>query len=235
VNRNEVICFDLSADPRSLFDLDAQQIQELLYTRTEDLPEGMARPGLKSVHINRCPILVTARMADPATAERLGISGQQCRKHLAALREHRGRDAKSFTDKLQAVYSGRSFEEVTDPDRMLYGGGFFSAQDKRVMDQVREESPEELASASFVFEDKRLPEMLFRYRARNFPDSLSAQERAQWEEYRFQRLTDPEAGASICMEEFQALIEELLAAGDLPAEKQALLQQLLDYSDSLLA
>jgi len=235
VNRNEVICFDLSADPHSLFDLDAQQIQQLLYTRTEDLPEGMARPGLKSVHINRCPILVTARMADPATAERLGISGEQCRKHLAALREHRGRDAKGFTDKLQAVYGGRSFEEVTDPDRMLYGGGFFSAQDKRVMDQVREESPQELASASFVFEDKRLPEMLFRYRARNFPDSLSAQELAQWEEYRFQRLTDPEAGASICLEQYQALIETLVGSGELSLEQCELMQQLLEYSDMLLA
>jgi exodeoxyribonuclease-1 len=235
VNRNEVICFDLSADPHSLFDLDAQQIQELLYTRTEDLPEGMARPGLKSVHINRCPILVTARMADPATAERLGISGEQCRKHLAALREHRGRDAKGFTDKLQAVYGGRSFEEVTDPDRMLYGGGFFSARDKRVMDQVREESPQELASASFVFEDKRLPEMLFRYRARNFPDSLSAQELAQWEEYRFQRLTDPEAGASICLEQYQALIETLVGSGELSLEQCELMQQLLEYSDMLLA
>jgi exodeoxyribonuclease-1 len=235
VNRNEVICFDLSADPQLLFDFDAQQIQELLYTRTEDLPEGMARPGLKSVHINRCPILVTARMADPATAERLGISGEQCRKHLAALREHRGRDAKGFTDKLQAVYGGRSFEEVTDPDRMLYGGGFFSAQDKRVMDQVREESPQELASASFVFEDKRLPEMLFRYRARNFPDSLSAQELAQWEEYRFQRLTDPEAGASICLEQYQALIETLVGSGELSLEQCELMQQLLEYSDMLLA
>jgi exodeoxyribonuclease-1 len=235
VNRNEIICFDLSADPQMLFDLSVEQIQQLLYTRTEDLPEGVERPGLKSVHINRCPILVTAKMADPATAARLGIIGEQCRKHLAALREHRGRDAQGFTDKLQAVYGGRSFAEVTDPDRMLYGGGFFSAQDKRVMEQVRNESPEELATRSFVFEDQRVPEMLFRYRARNFPDSLSPEEQAQWEEFRFARLTEPEAGASICMEEFQVLIEELLAADDLPEAKRMLLQQLLEYGDSLLA
>ncbi|MEH6636443.1 MAG: exodeoxyribonuclease I [Halioglobus sp.] len=235
VNRNEIICFDLSADPQMLIEHEPQQIQDLLYTRNEDLPEGMERPGLKSVHINRCPMLVTAKMADPATAARLGISGDVCRKHLAALREYRARNAQGFTDKLQAVYAGRKFAAVTDPDRMLYSGGFFSAQDKRVMDQVRDESPESLATRSFVFEDKRLPEMLFRYRARNFPDSLAAAEQAQWEEYRFARLTEPEAGASICMEEYQALIEQLLAAGDLEPDKQALLQQLLDYSDSLLA
>jgi hypothetical protein len=37
------------------------------------------------------------------------------------------------------------------------------------------------------------------------------------------------------MEEFQALIEELLAAGDLSPGEQVLLQQLLEYGDSLLA
>jgi exodeoxyribonuclease-1 len=235
VNRNEIICFDLSCDPQMLFDLEAGAIQELLYTRAQDLPEGQQRPGLKSVHINRCPILVTAKMADAVTAERLGISGDLCRRHLAALRDHRATDSGGFTAKLQAVYSGRSFDAVTDPDRMLYGGGFFSEQDKRVMEQVRAGTPEELAASSFVFEDKRLPEMLLRYRARNFPASLSRQEQAQWEEYRFQRLTEPEGGASICMEEFQSLIETLLASGELSAEKQGLLQQLLDYSDTLLA
>jgi exodeoxyribonuclease-1 len=77
--------------------------------------------------------------------------------------------------------------------------------------------------------------MLFRYRARNFPDSLSPEEHAQWEEFRFLRLTEPDAGASICMEEFHALIEQLMSSGELSPARQALMQQLLDYGDSLLA
>ena len=68
VNRNEVICYDLSATRSRCWIWMCRQLQELLYTRTEDLPEGAQRPGLKSVHINRCPILVTAKMADRATA-----------------------------------------------------------------------------------------------------------------------------------------------------------------------
>ena len=234
VNRNEIICYDLSVDPGPLFELPAEQLRDLLYTRSEDLPEGAQRLGLKSVHINRCPVLVTAKMADPATAERLGISGDQCRAHLAALRQHRERHGKAFTTKLQAVYGGREYTEITDPDRMLYSGGFFSDRDKQVMDQVRASSADELAHNSFAFEDKRLPEMLFRYRARNFPHSLSAEEQAQWEEFRFQRLTEPEAGASICMEEFQSMIEQLLSGSELSPAMQELMQQLLDYGDSLL-
>ena len=235
VNKNEIICYDLSADPQILFDQDAAQIQALLYSRSEELPEGTDRPGLKTVHLNRCPILVTPKMADPATAERLGISGEMCRKHLAALHQYRSRDAQAFTAKIQAIYSGRKFEAHSDPDLMLYSGGFFPEQDRRLMDQVRTSSPEELASASFPFEDQRLAEMLFRYRARNYPDSLSAEERAAWEEYRFQRLTDPDAGASICMEEFQEEVEALLAGGELSEQQRALMEQLLDYADTLLA
>ena len=233
-NKNEVICYDLMADPSVLLEASADEIRQLLFTRNDDLPEGTERPGLKSVHINKCPILVTAKMADPETAARLGISGEQCRAHLAALREFRGRDPNAFTDKLQAVYGGRTFDEISDPDRMLYSGGFFSDADKRLMDQVRDSTPEELAGTSFPFADSRLAEMLFRYRARNYPDSLNKEERAQWEEFRFQRLTEPDAGGSICMEEYQELIQSLVESGDLSLPQCELMEQLLEYSDSLL-
>jgi len=234
-NKNEIICFDLSANPQMLFDLTAVQLQELLYTRTEDLPDGMPRLGLKSIHINRCPIVLTPKMADPATAQRLGISGDQCRKHLEALRGHRARDAAGFTAKVQAIYGGRSFDSPDDPDLMLYSGGFFSEQDKRVMEQLRAQTPEALATGRFVFEDSRLPEMLFRYRARNYPGSLTPQELARWEEFRYHRLTEPQFGAGYCMEEFQAEIEALMASADFSGAQRALLEQLLDYADTLLA
>ncbi|PLW81634.1 exodeoxyribonuclease I [Kineobactrum sediminis] len=243
-NRNEVICFDLESDPQMLQDMSVAEIQQALFAR-RDVPEpgqggpdqarsGQARPGLKTVHSNRCPVLVPAKMADPATAARIGLNGQRCREHLALLRQWRERDPVAFLNKIQAVYQGRSFTPITDPDRMLYSGGFFSDRDRQALQGVREAAPEALASQTFVFEDARLPEMLFRYRARNFPDSLSAEEQAQWDEFRFQRLTEAEAGASICMDEYQALIERLQSESRPPAQQQ-LLQDLLDYGDSLLA
>ncbi len=234
-NKNEVICYDLMADPTQLADLSAADIAKRLYTPTAELADGVERPGLKTVHINKCPVLLTAKFADPATAERLGISGARCREHLAALRDYRDRDPKAFTAKMQAVYRERRFAEHTDPDLMLYGGGFFSDADKRLMDRLRDLSPYDLAAASFPFEDPRLPEMLLRYRARNFPDTLTGEERAAWEEYRFARLTDPEAGASICLEAYQARIEEHLADAALADADREVLRALLDYGDSLLA
>jgi exodeoxyribonuclease I len=234
-NKNEVICYDLGIDPAGLFDLSPERIGELLYTRTADLPEGVERPGLKTIHINRCPVIVTAKMLDEARAERLGISGELCREHLAKLRAWKARDPGKFIREMQQVYAGMTFPETTDPDRMLYSGGFFKEQDKRLMDQIRSAGPEELAANSFPFMDARLQEMLFRYRARNYPDSLNQAEKSQWEEHRFAYLAEPGGGASLSLEEYHEIIDRMLESGELDDSQQAVLHQLLEYSDSLLA
>ena len=65
---------------------------------------------------------------------------------------------------------------------------------------------------------------------------------SQWEDHRFQYLTDPEADASITLDKYHEQIEELQAElaepqadGSLPQDRLHLLDQLLEYSDSLLA
>jgi exodeoxyribonuclease-1 len=232
-NHNEVICFDLDADPAALRELTPEQLRERLFARRDELAPGQQRPGLKTVHTNRCPVLVPAKMADPALAARIGLDGARCRRHLAWLRQWQEQDSAAMTSRVQSVYQGRSFPPVTDPDCMLYSGGFFSDQDRRTLDAVRAADPQTLAQQSFAFADARLPEMLFRYRARNYPETLTAAERAQWDEFRFQRITEDDAGGSICLDAYQALIETLLQ-GNLPQSRRQLLQELLDYGDTLM-
>ena len=118
---------------------------------------------------------------------------------------------------------------------MLYSGGFFSRGDRSVMDEVPSASPESLQGLAGAFEDARLPEMLFRYRARNFPDSLDAEERERWGEYRFQRLTEPDGGGSITLDEYQDSIQSLLADESLGPRDRDVLAALLEYGDQLLA
>jgi exodeoxyribonuclease I len=229
-NKAEVICVDLSRDPAELADLTAEQIGEYLFCARDELPEAVSRPALKNIRTNRCPIVLTPKLLDDAAAERLQIDRKVCFDHAESLKKIPG-----LREKLQQVFADRNFPAQSDPDRMLYSGGFFSSADKREMTRVRAASPEQLSQESFSFEDRRLPEMLFRYRARNFPESLSAEEHAQWEEYRFQYLTDSEAGASICLEDYQSLIENLQSDSSLDVGKQTLLADLLEYGDQLLA
>lgn len=229
-NKNGIICYDLSVDPQPLLDLSADEIRQRLYTPKAQLPEGVERIALKTVHANRCPVVATTKLMDEAVAERLQIDREQARQHYQQLKQQPG-----LASKLAAVFAEADFPERTDPEQMLYSGGFFGHNDKEAMSLVRNSSGEELASHSFAFEDKRLDEMLFRYRARNFPQTLSGEEQGQWQEYCYQRLTEPEAGASIVMEQYLASIEEKLADDSCSERDRQLLQALLDYSDQILA
>jgi len=67
---------------------------------------------------------------------------------------------------------------------MLYQGEFFSASDKQVMTELRNSAPVDLMRFSQSFQDNRLPEMLTRYRARNFPSELDKVEQENWNTYR---------------------------------------------------
>jgi exodeoxyribonuclease-1 len=228
-NKSEVICLDLSRDPSELAEMSVEDIRQYLFSAQDQLPEGVQRPAIKTIRTNRCPVVLTPKLLDDAAAERLEIDRAQCLANAAQLRTIAG-----LGKKLQQVFSERNFPAQNDPDRMLYSGGFFGDADKREIGRVRTASADQLRDESFVFEDQRLPEMLFRYRARNYPESLTTEEVAQWEEYRFQYLTDPEAGASITMDEYLERIELLQASENVPAAKQAVLASLLDYSDHLL-
>ena len=64
--------------------------------------------------------------------------------------------------------------EPSDVDASLYDG-FIGDGDKRLFAQVRTTPPEALGAREFGFRDARLPELLFRYRARNWPQTLTAE------------------------------------------------------------
>lgn len=228
-NKNGVISFDLSVDPTPLIESDAETIRERLYTPQAQLPEGVARIPLKTIHSNRCPVIATSKLLDDALAERIKLDLPTARRHYQQLRQAAG-----LVEKLQQVFADSHFSQTKDPDAMLYGGGFFSQQDKATMDQVRACSPEQLRERAFSFQDARLPEMLFRYRARNFPQSLNGEESARWQEFCFMRLTDPEGGANLVMDDYHELIEQKMQDETLADPQRQLLEQLLDYGDELL-
>ena len=225
-NKNSVIVYDLSVDPTPLIELSAEDIAARVFSATADLPEGAERIPLKEIHINRAPIVATAKLLDEAVSQRLQIDMGQCRRHWAQLHKAQG-----VQEKLQKIFAARQFAESNDPDVMLYGGGFFNGDDKKMMDEVRRATPDILAMQSYHFKDARLPELLWRYRARNFPMSLSDSEREKWRNFCRRCLREPEQG-QLGFTEFRQRLVAL--AGERSSSKDAMiLSELNDYADAL--
>ena len=229
-NKNAVICYDLAVDPAPLLELNAEEVCKRLYTPVAELPAGIERIPLKTIQINRCPVVATADLLDAATAQRIQLDLAKARQHYQQII-----NADPLTEKLAEVFSTQTFPEQKDPDAMLYSGGFFGQNDKSMMAQIRASTPEELRDSTFYFEDARLTDMLFRYRARNYPDSLTDDEKHQWHEYRYQRLTEVDGGGSIILEDYLDKVHGLMEDANISERDRQILEQLLDYSDQVLA
>lgn len=221
-NTNGVIVYDLSVDPEPMLSLSAEEIQQRIFTATADLPEGVARIPLKTVHINKCPVLAPVSVIRANDAERLQIDLALCCANIDKIKAAAG-----LADKLAAVFGAQGYAEQeaacgersrTDPDLEIYSGGFFSDNDKKQMIKIRAMPPEQLAKSTFKFTDSRLPEMLFRYRARNYPQTLNADEQQRWDAFCVDRLTGHQAGAGILLDDYFRRLEELRSADNINAE-----------------
>ena len=227
VNRNGIVVFDLRADPTPLLDLTADQIRQRLYTPTAELPEGEERIPLKTVSVNHAPVVVPLGTLTDKAREAWQMDPVSEQAHLQRLQS-----APGLQQKLAEVFSESPFEASPDPDQSLYDG-FLSDHDRRLCDQVRKTIPEQLAQLSPGFEERKLHEMLFRYRARNWPQTLSREEKKRWEAYRRERLTRPEAGASIVQGQYARELSRLAIDTTLSPERRAVIDALLDWPQQL--
>ncbi|HEV8691056.1 MAG TPA: exodeoxyribonuclease I, partial [Ideonella sp.] len=168
-NKNELIVWDLSEDPAALFDLNAVAIRERLFTRNEDLPEGVTRLPLKTLHVNKSPVVISSlKTLSPAMAERWGLDLALADRHAQACAQRGVSMAGIWPD----VFARPPAEQASDVDEDLYGG-FVGPTDRQRLDRLRRMGPDDPAWARASFDDRRLGELVFRYRARNHPESLS--------------------------------------------------------------
>ncbi len=196
-NRNALIVCDLHLDPQGLLDLDAETLRQRLYTRRDDLAEGELPVPLKLIHINKCPVVAPLSVLRPVDQQRLGLD-----MALYQERALRLSDAQQvWRDKVSGIYASDDFSPSLDPEQQLYDG-FIGDRDRRLCEQVRTADPEQLAQEQWPFDDERLPELLFRYRARNFPDTLSFEEQERWRIFCQKRLSAPQWGAPNTLESF---------------------------------
>ena len=150
-----------------------------MFTRSDELPEGVTRLPIKTIHVNKSPIVIgNLKTLSDATAAALGprpgAGAAPCRAIAARRRT-------CWPACGRRSSSGRRAEGAADVDEDLYGG-FVGNEDRRTLQRLRALSARAAGRASApAFDDPRLDELLFRYRARNFPETLDRAEQRAWQ------------------------------------------------------
>ncbi|MDZ7751085.1 MAG: exodeoxyribonuclease I [Gammaproteobacteria bacterium] len=227
-NRNGVVVCDLRHDPQQVITADETALREWLFSTADHLPAGVARPPLKVVLINHAPVVVPLNTLDGVAAERIGLDHATIARHAAALGE-----AGDLTARMHRVFQRIEPPSPQDPEVALYSGGFIGDGDRRALDVLLAGPPEALADIP-TFADERLEELVFRFRARNHPETLDADERRCWEQYRRRRLLSPEAGTGLGLEDYFATIERLESERTDAASRQVL-AALKEYGEAMRA
>lgn len=161
------LIYDLRIDPTAL------NFKKLDKDRPwKDLP-------IKEIQNNRCPAIATINTLDKESQKRLDISLKKIHQNIQKLEQNRG-----IIDQIIEIWRSRpEFPPATDVEDQLYDG-FTSDADKYKVKSVRESDSNQLADFNPDFTDERLDELLFRYKAREFPESLSEAEQKKWQDFK---------------------------------------------------
>lgn len=227
--RQGSLVYDLRYDPTPFATMTAKELAQAWRRRRDD-PE--LRLPIKTLQYNRCPAVAPLAVLDQKSAERLDLSQETIQKHHAVLQQldlaPKVLEAlKLLDDAQQAEYANKD----ADVDAKLYDG-FFGDGDKNAMRVVRSASKQELSGLKTSFTDSRLTTLLPRYKARNYPSSLSDEERAQWEAFKQTWLMD--GGQQGRLGRYFARLAELASKPDITPEQQFLIEELQLYGQSIV-
>ncbi len=228
--KKSVIVFDLMSDPEPLLSLDAEEISDRLFTPASDMPEGVERIPLKAIHSNHVPMIAPLATLKGVDCQRIGLDVQRCTEHAEKLLQV----LPLVRNKLMDVFKPYQAGEEQNPDHMIYSGGFFSAADRQLMESIRDTKPASLSGRDWPFKDPRLTEMFFRYRARNFPNTLDSTESERWQLDRLHRLEHPSDDRQLNPESFAQVLADERASRQGDNHAQYILDKLEAWGNELL-
>ena len=229
-DQHGAIVWDLRHDPQPFATLTPKElVVRWGYTKDPDAP---TRLPVKTLKYNRCPaICPTGIIKDEEVQKRLGITLAQIEANKAALKalpELRANIIKAR--ELMDDERANGNDEAPDVDEQVHGG-LLDNHDQTLLRAVRAAEPTDVSQFGDQFHDKRMCELLLRYKARNFSDSLTDEERQEYEAYRTHKLF--EGGQSSRLAQYFSRLAEC-AKNPKYTDKQFLLEELQLYGQSIM-
>lgn len=221
------LVYDLRIDPSEFIHMTPEQLHERW--KWEKEPTKTRLP-IKTLQFNRCPAVAPYGVLDSASVERIKIDEALIKKHRALLQAH-----PEFITQVMVALSRLDDEQAAryagakPVDTQLYDG-FVSPSDGRLLPVFRNADPTTFAEIATKFTDQRLKKLVPLYKARNYPNKLSDDERQAWETYRQEKLLDG-GQRSEAAQYFEKLGQLYQSA---TADQRFLLEELKLYAESIL-
>ncbi|HVW23242.1 MAG TPA: exodeoxyribonuclease I [Candidatus Saccharimonadales bacterium] len=231
--QDAALVYDLRFDPTPFLKMSPSELKAAWKYNPD--PEAIRLP-VKTVKYNRCPTVAPLGVIkDKASQERIGLDLETVGKHLELLKPQ----AAEFAQKLAKVVAEMDEEQASAQtslvdnqltvDERLYDN-FLDDADRNTCRAVIAADPGELTKIAGSFHDERLRNLLPLYKARNYPKSLSDEERQAWDKFVATRLFS--GGAESRLGLYFKRLEEL-AAGKLTGQQKYLLEELTLYGQSI--
>ncbi len=232
-DQDYALVYDLRHDPTPFLDMSVDQLV-VAWQYSKD-PEALRLP-VKTLKYNRCPAILPGIVSDKSALERLKLSRDTIATNLKKV----SRVAGSFVDKLFDAVAVMDQNRVKtqmaivdnqlNVDERLYDA-FVSGHDKPIMRAVRSARPQALTNFEEKFQDARLKNLLPLYKARNYPQALTAEERTAWEDFCTKKLFS--GGSNSQLARYFARLEELTKT-KVSDEQRYLLEELQLYGESIV-
>lgn len=179
-----VFVYDLRHNPTEWVKKTEAELQAILQTPWEQRDESYQALPVKKLQYNRTPAVAPLGVLEQQDGwQKIGLDLPTIEAHKAVLAAH-----PEFANIIAKVLLQKpDYAPLPDAEAKLYDG-FVSDRDKLRAEAVRNAAEKELATHQPKFDDARLVELFPRYKARNFPQQLTDDERANYEAYRTARL-----------------------------------------------
>ena len=183
-NPNSALIWDLRFDIGDYVKMTEQEINANLTAdyQTRKQP-GFTPLPVKEIGLNKCPAVAPIGTLDKDSQERINLNMEQVQKNLSSLKLN-GAFAKKI---VKAWLNKPEFAKSADVEGQLYDS-FAPDEDKVNLRLIAAANENDLANLHPQFADERLNELLFRYKARNYPKALSESEQQKWELFRANKL-----------------------------------------------
>lgn len=231
--QGNALVYDLRHDPTPFLDMSVDELVKV-WQYTKD-PDALRLP-VKTLKFNHCPAVAPLGVIkDEEVQARLDLPVATISKHLALLKDKQQAFTKNVMQAVELMDVEREQTYLVDDqasvDERLYDG-FFEPGDKQAMRAVRSAAGEQLSASAFSFSDKRLTSLLLLYKARNYPQSLTSEERAVWDDFCHKQVFAGEQSSKLA--KFFKRLAELGADEKLSDEKKYLLEELQLYGQSIV-